>query len=316
MAEIVIMVTGSSGMVGHGIQLALEEDKKPNEKWIFLSSKDADLRDREATKILFEKYKPTHVVHLAAKVGGLFNNMEHNCDFYTVNNQMDSVVLDLCKEYKVQKAVSSLCTCIFPEKITYPIDETMLHNGPPHFSSYGYSYAKRMIEVMNYVYNDQYGCQFTSIIPCNVFGPHDNFNLTGGHMLAGLIHKAYLAERYDQPFVIWGTGKPLRQFIYSVDLGRLIIWVLREYPEIEPIILAADEEDEISIRDTGELVVKAFGYQGEIVHDVSKSEGQFKKTASNAKLRKYLPDFKFTPIKQAIEETVDWFRKNYEIAKK
>ncbi|XP_076040151.1 GDP-L-fucose synthase-like isoform X2 [Oratosquilla oratoria] len=273
MAEIVIMVTGSSGMVGHGIQLALEEDKKPNEKWIFLSSKDADLRDREATKILFEKYKPTHVVHLAAKVGGLFNNMEHNCDFY-------------------------------------------LHNGPPHFSSYGYSYAKRMIEVMNYVYNDQYGCQFTSIIPCNVFGPHDNFNLTGGHMLAGLIHKAYLAERYDQPFVIWGTGKPLRQFIYSVDLGRLIIWVLREYPEIEPIILAADEEDEISIRDTGELVVKAFGYQGEIVHDVSKSEGQFKKTASNAKLRKYLPDFKFTPIKQAIEETVDWFRKNYEIAKK
>ncbi|XP_076040152.1 GDP-L-fucose synthase-like [Oratosquilla oratoria] len=316
MAEIVIMVTGSSGMVGHGIQLALEEDKKPNEKWIFLSSKDADLRDREATKLLFEKYKPTHVVHLAAKVGGLFNNMEYNCDFYTVNNQMNSVVLDLCKECKVQKAVSSLSTCIFPDKITYPIDETMLHNGPPHFSNYGYSYAKRMIDVNNYVYNDQYGCQFTSIIPCNVFGPHDNFNLTEGHMMAALIHKAYLAERDDQPFVIWGTGKPLRQFIYSVDLGRLIIWVLREYPEIEPIILAVDEEDEISIRDVGELVIKAFGYKGEIVHDISKSDGQFKKTASNAKLRKYLPDFKFTSTKQAIEETVDWFRKNYETARK
>ncbi|XP_076039235.1 GDP-L-fucose synthase-like [Oratosquilla oratoria] len=316
MAETVIMVTGGTGLVGHGIKLALEEDKKPNEKWIFLSSKDADLRDREATELLFEKYKPTYVIHLAARVGGLFNNMEHNCDFYRVNCQINDVVLDLCKEYKVQKVVSCLSTCIFPDKTTYPIDETMVHNGPPHLSNYGYSFAKRMVDVVNRVYNQQHGCHFTSIIPCNVFGPHDNFKLKEGHVLPGLIHKAYLAERDDQPFVIWGSGKPLRQFIYSVDLGRLIIWVLREYPEIEPMILAVDEEDEISISDAGELVVKAFGYQGEIVHDISKSDGQFKKTASNAKLRKYLPDFKFTPTKQAIEETVDWFKVNYETARK
>ncbi|XP_076040155.1 GDP-L-fucose synthase-like isoform X1 [Oratosquilla oratoria] len=316
MAETVIMVTGGSGLVGHGIQLALEEDKKPNEKWIFLSSKDADLRNHEATKLLFEKYKPTHVIHLAAKVGGLFYNLENNCDAYKMNSQMNSVVLDLCKEYKVQKVVSCLSTCIFPDKTTYPIDETMIHNGPPHFSIYGYGYAKRMVDVMNHAYNEQYGCHFTSVIPCNIFGPHDNFSLREGHVIPGLIHKAYLAERYDQPLVILGTGKPLRQFIYSVDLGKLIIWVLREYPEIKPIILAVDEKDEISIRDAGELVIKAFGYKGEIVQDLSKSEGQFKKTASIAKLRKYLPGFKFTPTKQAIEETVNWFRKNYETAKK
>ncbi|XP_076040140.1 GDP-L-fucose synthase-like [Oratosquilla oratoria] len=316
MAETVIMVTGGSGLVGHGIQLALEEDKKPNEKWIFLSSKDADLRDREATKLLFEKYNPTHVIHLAAVIKALSNNMEDNCKLLRVNCQINDVVLDLCKEYKVQKVVSCLSTCIFPDKITYPIDETLIYNGSPHSSNYGYSFAKRMVDVMNHVYNDQYGCHFTSVIPCNIFGPHDNFSLTEGNVMPGLIHKAYLAKRDDQPFVICGTGKPLRQFIYSVDLGRLIIWVLREYPEIKPIILAADEKDEISIRDATELVIKAFGYKGKIVHDVSKSDGQFRKTASIAKLRKYLPDFKFTPTKQAIEETVDWFRKNYETAKK
>ncbi|KAG8226394.1 hypothetical protein J437_LFUL011932 [Ladona fulva] len=108
----------------------------------------------------------------------------------------------------------------------------------------------------------------------------------------------------------------MRQFIYSKDLGKLIVWVLREYPEVQPIILSVGEEDEVSIKDAAVAIKDAFGYEGELVFDTSAADGQFKKTASNAKLRKYLLDFKFTPFCQAIKETVDWYNENYEHIRK
>lgn len=112
-----------------------------------------------------------------------------------------------------------------------------------------------------------------------------------------------------------GSGKPLRQFIYSADLARLFLWVLREYDEIDPIILSVDESAEVSIKQLAEEIAKAFDFNGEIVFDTTKADGQFKKTASNAKLRKYLPDYKFTPFKDAIKETVDWYIKNHDAAR-
>lgn len=112
-----------------------------------------------------------------------------------------------------------------------------------------------------------------------------------------------------------GTGKPLRQFIYSLDLARLFLWALREYDEIEPVILSVDEQSEVSIKQLAEELTNAFNFQGNIVFDTTKADGQFKKTASNAKLRKYLPDFKFTPFAEAIKQTVDWYTKNHEIAR-
>ena len=134
--------------------------------------------------------------------------------------------------------------------------------------------------------------------------------------LLGLIHKAYKATADGTDFHIWGTGKPLRQFIYSLDLAKLFIWAIREYEEVEPIIMSVDESDEISIADVAQLVLKAFEFQGNVVYLTDKADGQFKKTASNGKLRRYLPDFQFTPMQQAIEETVSWFRANYEQARK
>lgn len=134
-----------------------------------------------------------------------------------------------------------------------------VHNGPPHNSNFGYSYAKRLIDVQNHAYNQQYGCHFTSVIPTNVFGEHDNYNLEvsvacliphvclisieflfeqDSHVIPGLIHKAYIAKKEGKPLVVYGSGKPLRQFIYSVDLAKLFLWVLREYNEIDPIILS------------------------------------------------------------------------------
>lgn len=313
----VIMVTGGSGLVGKGIEAIVKtEEKRSDEVWIFLSSKDADLTNEASTKAIFEKHRPTHVIHLAALVGGLFANMRANLDFFTKNMRMNENVLRMSHEYGVTKVVSCLSTCIFPDNTTYPIDETMVHNGPPHDSNFGYSYAKRMLDVMNRGFEQQYGCKFTSIIPCNVFGPHDNFNIANGHVIPGLIHKAYIAKRDNQPFEIWGTGKPLRQFIYSLDLGRLFVWSLRNYDQVSPLILSVDESDEISIGDMSNLVLKASKFEGEVKYLTDKADGQYKKTASNAKLRSLHPGFKFTPVEQAVQETVQWFNENYESARK
>jgi len=314
MSKKVIMVTGGTGLVGRGIQAAVEMDKRDDEEWIFLSSKDGNLLSEADTMALFDKHKPTHVIHLSAQVGGLFANLRANCDFFRNNMRMNDNILECAHKAGVSKLVSCLSTCIFPDHTTYPIDETMVHLGPPHSSNFGYSYAKRMIDVMNQAYNQQYGDMFTSVVPCNVYGPHDNFNLQDGHVIPGLINKAYEAKKNGTPFEIWGTGKPLRQFIYSLDLAKLFIWVMRDYQEIDPIILASD--DEVSIKDVAYMILEAIDFHGEVKFLTEKSDGQFKKTASNAKLRKYLPGFEFTPIKQAIKQTVDWYCQNYQTARR
>ncbi|KAL5009701.1 hypothetical protein ScPMuIL_012006 [Solemya velum] len=299
----VILVTGGSGLVGKALEkISSSEEKRDDEEWFFASSKDGNLSSREATEALFEKVKPTHVIHLAAMVGGLFRNLKYNLDFFRINSAINDNVLNVAFEHKVKKCVSCLSTCIFPDKTTYPIDETMVHNGPPHDSNFGYSFSKRMIDVQNKAYSIQHGCNFTSVVPTNVFGPYDNFNLEDGHVLPGLIHKVFVSKRDKKPFVIWGTGSPRRQFIYSLDLARLMIWVLREYTEITPIILSVGEEDEVSIKEAADAVIEGMEFKGEVVLDTSKSDGQFKKTASNAKLRKYRPDFKFTPFKEEYSE--------------
>ncbi|XP_062858028.1 GDP-L-fucose synthase-like isoform X2 [Trichomycterus rosablanca] len=249
-------------------------------------------------------------------VGGLFMNMRQNLNFWRNNIYINDNVLQMAHEFDVQKVVSCLSTCIFPDKTTYPIDETMIHNGPPHESNFGYSYAKRMIDVHNRAYFEQHGRRYTAVIPTNVFGPHDNFNIEDGHVLPGLIHKTYKAQREETALQVWGSGRPRRQFIYSLDLARLFLWVLREYNEVEPIILSVGEEDEVSIKEAAEAVVEALGFKGEVVYDTNKADGQFKKTASNAKLCKYLPDFNFTPFRTAIKETCDWFVANYDNARK
>lgn len=312
----VVMVTGGSGLVGSAIKDYVTANPNDNEEWVFLSSKDGDLRDRKATEAIFEKYKPTHVIHLAAKVGGLFANMAQKVEFYRENTLINDNIMELCRITKVKKLVSMLSTCIFPDKTTYPIDETMLHDGPPHPSNEGYAYAKRLIDTMNRAYAEEYGCNFTSIIPTNIYGPHDNFSIQNGHVIPGLIHKCYIAKKNGTPFTIWGSGKPLRQFIYSLDLAELTVWVMREYHSPDPITLSVGEEDEVSIKDVALAVAKAMKFEGEVIFDTEKADGQFKKTASNKKLRSYRPDYKFTGIEDGVQKSVDWFLENYETCRK
>eukprot|EP00092_Neocalanus_flemingeri_P079318 GFUD01098801.1.p1 GENE.GFUD01098801.1~~GFUD01098801.1.p1 ORF type:complete len:327 (+),score=96.44 GFUD01098801.1:27-983(+) len=311
MEKKVILVTGGSGLVGKGMETIIKSDKREDEDWIFLSSKDANLLSKEDTFAVFEKYKPTHVIHLAALVGGLYAHLGNNCDYFRSNVKMDDNILEACHQNKVKKLVSCLSTCIFPDKTSYPIDETMLHNGPPHPSNAAFAYAKRMMDLQNRKYNEEHGCMFTSVVPCNVFGPHDNFDPLHAHVMGALINRAYQAKENGTTFEIWGTGAALRQFIYNLDLAKLFIWVLREYTEVDPIILSPNAEDEVSIKDVAMMILEAFDFKGEVQFLTDKSDGQLKKTASNAKLRTYLPQFQFTSTRQAIKETVQWYIDNY-----
>uniref|UniRef100_A0A671UVQ6 GDP-L-fucose synthase n=1 Tax=Sparus aurata TaxID=8175 RepID=A0A671UVQ6_SPAAU len=283
-----VLVTGGSGLLGKAIEHVVMNEglKREGEEWIFLSSKDADLVDLKQTRDVFEKYRPTHVIHLAAKVGGLFQHMKENLHFLRDNLRINDNLLQTAHEMDVVKVVSCLSSCIFPDKTTYPIDETMIHNGPPHDSNFGYSYAKRMIDVQNRGYFQQHGRHYTAAIPTNVVGPYDNFNIENGHVLSALINRTHKAK-----------GDLLICVSYQ-DVGRLLVWVLREYEEIEPIILSVGEEDEISIKDAVEMIAEALDFKGEIKYDTSLSDGQLRKTASNAKLRRYRPDFNFTPVKE------------------
>lgn len=181
-----------------------------------------------------------------------------------------------------------------------------------------------MIDVLNRAYHEKHSRCFTSVVPCNVFGPNDNFKEGVSHVIPGMIHRLHRLIYVDEPdksqeqkeFVVYGSGKPLRQFIYSLDLARLFIWALRSYDSVEPIILSVDESAEVSIAQLAESIARAFEFRGKITFDTSKADGQFKKTASNKKLRQHLPSFKFADFDKAIKESVDWYLKNYEIARK
>lgn len=315
-AGTVVLVTGGTGLVGKAIDKIVKEEAREGERWVFLSSKDADLKSPEATDAVFRREKPTHCIHLAARVGGLFLNMKYKVDMYRDNAMINDNVLEACRKFNVKKLVSCLSTCIFPDKTTYPIDETMLHNGAPHTSNEGYAMAKRMIDTMNRCYKDQYGCNFTSVIPTNIYGPHDNYHLENAHVLPALTHKCYLAKQNGTPLTVMGSGTPLRQFIFSEDLARLMIWTLRDYDSSEPIILSVGEEDEVTIRQVVEEIVRAMDFKGEVVFDTAKADGQFKKTANNAKLRALRPDFVFTPFPEAVKRSVDWFVENYDGCRK
>ena len=310
-----ILVTGGSGLVGSAIQAVSLENNFQYE-FIFIKSRDYDLSDMEQTKSMFAKYKPEFVIHLAACVGGLFKNMNHKVDMLERNLMINYNVVKCCHDYGVEKMVACLSTCIFPDKTTYPINEDMLHDGPPHTSNDAYAYAKRMLEIHCQAYRENYGSNFVCVIPTNIYGPHDNFSLEDGHVIPSLIHKCYNAKFANEDFVVRGTGAPLRQFIYSVDLAKLILWTLENINR-ENLILSVSEIQEVTIEYIARLIARAFKYESRIVFDHSFSDGQYKKTADNCRLMNRLKcDFQFTNIENGVKSSVDWFIEHYDDARK
>ena len=249
-----VLITGGTGLVGKGIE---KIKNNYDYAYIFLSSKDCDLTSYNETRLLFEREKPDYVIHLAANVGGLYKNMNYKVDMLEKNVTMNSNVLKCSHEIGVKKLIAVLSTCIFPDKTTYPIDEEMLHNGPPHHSNDAYAYAKRLLEIHCKAYRDQYNDNFVCVIPTNIYGEHDNYSLENGHVIPSLIHKCYLAKKNSEDFIVFGSGKPLRQFIYSMDCAKLIMWVLENYKDKDSLILSPDESDEISIGDVAKKIALA-----------------------------------------------------------
>jgi GDP-L-fucose synthase len=259
--------------------------------------------------------RPDYVIHLAAYVGGLFKNMKYKVEMYEKNILINYNVLKCSHDYNVKKVVSCLSTCIFPDKTTYPINETMLHDGPPHNSNDAYAYAKRMLEIHSRAYQEQFNDDFICVIPTNIYGEHDNFSLEDGHVIPSLIHKCHNAKQNKEKFIVRGSGKPLRQFIYSYDLARLLMWSLLEYKNRETIILSVGEKEEVSIKYVATEIAKQFNYEYMMDFDESYSDGQFKKTADNNKLLE-LNKYSFIRIEEGIKRTVEWFIKNFNECRK
>lgn len=298
-----ILITGGSGLIGS----ALQKLHLPN--MVFITRKDADLNDFNQAEKVFKKIKPTGVIHLAAQVGGLGGNTMHSGEYFRNNIMINTNVLEAARLSGVKKLVSFMSTCVFPNKCEYPLNEKDIHNGPPHPSNFGYAYAKRMLEVQSNAYRNEWGCNYIVVIPTNIYGPNDTFSLSDGHVIPSLIHKCFLAKKNKTDLVVWGSGKPLREFVLSDDIAKLAVWTLDNYDEPAPIILSSGLE--MSIKELVVLIAKKMKFKGKIIFDSAKPDGQFRKPSDTTKFRKYLPDFKFTPVEKGLEKTVSWFVKNY-----
>jgi GDP-L-fucose synthase len=300
-----VLVTGGYGLVG-------SEFIKPN--YIPLSSSEADLRVRSEVDNVLEKINFEGIIHCAGKVGGVGGNMNYKGEFFYDNIMMNTNVIESARQHNINNLVVFLSTCVFPDKVDYPLTEKKIHFGPPHFSNDAYAYAKRMADIQIRAYREQYGLNYKSVIPTNIYGPNDNYDIKNGHVIPSLIHKCYLARENKTPITIWGTGKPLREFIFSKDVAKLTEWVLENYNEPEPIILSTS--DEISIKDVVDIIVELMNFKGEVIWDSSKTDGQFRKPSDNSKIKNYLPDFKFTPLYDGLKYTIDFFEKNYNNVRK
>ena len=297
------LVTGAAGLLG----FAIRKLNPPNT--IYITRKDVDLINFDKTRAVFENIRPTRVIHLAAEVAGIGGNIIHSGEYFRNNIMINVNVLECARICGVKKLISFMSTCVFPDKCSYPLNEKDIHNGPPHPSNTGYAYAKRMLEVQSSAYRKEWNCDFIVAIPTNIYGPNDNWNLEDGHVIPSLIHKCFLAKKNKAEFLIWGSGKPLREFVYSEDIAKLTLWAIENYSENSSIIFSSGIE--ISIKNLVELITKNMNFKGKVVFDTTKPDGQFRKPSDTSKLQKYYPDFKFTPIEQGIKKTIDWFLSNY-----
>ena len=294
-----ILVTGGDGLVGSQFN---------GGDYLKINSKDYNLiNPRETYRIIKRDWDA--VIHTAAKVGGLGENMAKKGEFFYQNIMMNTNVIESCRISEVKNLVVFLSTCVFPDNIEYPLTEDKIHLGPPHPSNDAYAYSKRMAEVQIRAYREQYGLNYKSVIPTNIYGPNDNFNITNGHVVPSLIHKCFIARETNSDFEVWGSGKPLREFILNKDVAELTRWVLENYDEDEPIILSTSEE--ISIKDLVGIIISEMNYKGKVKWLSDKPDGQLRKPSDNKKIKNYLPDYKFTTIETGIRETVKWFEENY-----
>jgi GDP-L-fucose synthase len=299
-----MFVTGASGLLGSEI-LKISPDS------IGVTSKDCDLTESNHAILTLEDGRVDTVIHCAARVGGVKANTDYVADFFDDNMKMNMNVLDACRERNL-KLVSVLSTCVYPDApyVNYPLTEDQLHMGPPHQSNFGYAYAKRMLEVQSRAYRKQHGCNFITVIPNNLYGPNDNYDLESSHVVPALIRKFHEAIiSGSKEVVIWGSGKPLREFTYSKDAAKIIMWLAENYDGEKPVNIGNPEQ--VSIENLALTISGEMCFKGTIRFDNTKPDGQYQKPSSNEFLRSLGWKGEYTSLRDGLSETINSFKERY-----
>ena len=303
-----ILVTGSSGVAGSGLRRIRGE--YPQHRFIFTTSRDIDLLDWGQLAAFMERERPEGIMHLAAVSGGIGLSIKHPAGMLRDNVRMTFNVLEAARQYGVAKTVMTMTTGMYPVDAPLPLNEDSIHNGPPHWSNYGSSYAKRLIDPAVRAYREEYGLNVIGLIPNGIFGEDDNFNLEDAPMLPALIRRCWENRDTTAPIVVWGDGTPLREYTYSHDVARTFMWALANYNEGGPLNLGSSEE--LSIGDIAMMVLEIMGIdKGRLAFDTSKPNGIHRKGIDNSRFLA-LSGHRYTPFREGLERTIRWFCDTYQ----
>lgn len=296
-----ILVTGKSGTVGSNLD------------GVGFSSSEFDLRKPTDTFSAIMKFQPETIVHCAAIVGGLDEHLMFRKKLFYDNMLINLNLIEMARNLNVKRVLSFLSSCIYSGQASQPFSESAIHDGEPFEDYYPYGYAKRMLEVQSRIYFEEFNLTYNCVIPTNIYGINDNFNIQTGHVIGVLIQKCYNAKRDGTPFYVWGDGTQEREFLFTGDVKKIVDWAIPNYLDKEPLILSNNKT--VQMAHIAELIAKAFSFKGRIVYEQDKPSGQKSRRLSGDKLAS-LMDIEFTPIEEGIALTVDWFCNNYDKARK
>ena len=300
-----ILVAGGTGLAGSAI---VRELARVNKKVIGISSKDVNLLDRAKTFSYIKDLKPNVIIDAAAKVGGVGSNNAYPVEFLSQNLQIQSNLMDAAHEVKVEKFVFLGSSCIYPRNCVQPIKEDYLLTGELEQTNSAYAIAKIAgIELIK-SYRKEYGYSWISVMPTNLYGPNDSFDLENSHVLPALIRKFVEAQRNNSPeVVLWGSGTPLREFLHVDDLAKAILVCLEKYDDSQQINIGSG--DEISIRDLGQKIANLTGFTGKVVWDSNRPDGTPRKVLDSTKINKLGWKAAIT-LDQGMAATVEWYQEN------
>jgi GDP-L-fucose synthase len=301
-----IFVAGHRGMVGNAVMRRLKAEGFSN--LVTRDRSQLDLADESAVAKIFAEERADIVIVAAAKVGGIKANNDYPVEFLLENLRIQNNVIRSAYEAGVRKLLFLASSCIYPKFAPQPIPETALLSGPLEPTNEAYAIAKIAGIKLCQAYSREYGANFISAMPTNLYGPNDNFDLETSHVLAALMRKAREAkERKDQKLIVWGTGKPRREFLHVDDLASACLLLLEKYDSPDIINVGCGED--ISIRELAELICDVVGFDGELAWDTTKPDGTPRKLLDVTKLRALGWKPAIT-LRKGIAQTYDWFRAN------
>jgi len=302
-----IYVAGHRGLVGSAIVRNLEKNGYTN--LIFRTSKELDLTDQKATTEFFAAEKPEYVFLAAAKVGGIKANNDFPADFIYQNLEVQNNVIHNAYLNGTKKLLFLGSSCIYPRDCPQPIREGYLMTGPLEQTNEAYATAKIAGIKMCQSYDKQYGTKFISVMPTNLYGPNDNFDLNSSHVLPALLRKFHDAKiKNEKEMIMWGTGKPKREFLHVDDLADACIYLMNNYDDPEIVNIGTGED--IEIIELAKMIKDIIGFPGEIKNDLTKPDGTPRKLLDVSKLHGLGWKHKIE-LRKGIEKTYQWFLENY-----